>query len=94
MAILYFLADELIQNHQQQDCWLIVEVHTPDRIDDQLVQLAAEEAIEDKFGKHLTLRPADQKKTSHYLQAYPGATNGWLKLGAGVPLFWHLSRMV
>jgi hypothetical protein len=27
-------------------------------------------------------------------QTYPGTTNGWLKLGAGVPLFWHLLRMV
>ncbi|HEX3445571.1 MAG TPA: hypothetical protein VHS80_12725, partial [Chthoniobacterales bacterium] len=65
MTILYFLADELIQNHQQ-DCWLIAEVHAPDWIDHQLVQLAAEEAIEEKFGKRLTLRLTDQEKTSRY----------------------------
>jgi hypothetical protein len=40
VAILYFLAEEPIQNRQQQDCCLIVEVHAPDRVDDQWVQQA------------------------------------------------------
>jgi len=47
MAIRYFLAEEPIRNDEQQDCCLIVEVHAPDRVNEELVQLAAEEAIED-----------------------------------------------
>ena len=62
VAILYFLAEEPIQNREQQDCCLIVEVHAPDWVDDQLVQLAAEEAIEDEFGKRLTLWSAMRTK--------------------------------
>jgi hypothetical protein len=40
VAILYFLAEEPIQDREQQDCCLIVEVHVPDRVDDQWVQPA------------------------------------------------------
>ena len=90
MAILYFLAEEPVRNDQQQDCCLIVEVHAPDQIDDQLVQLAAEEAIEGKFGKRLTLWSADEDEALLYLQAEASATNGYLELGASVPLYWHL----
>jgi hypothetical protein len=38
MAVLYFLAEEPIQDREQRDCCLIVEVHVPDRVDDQWVQ--------------------------------------------------------
>jgi len=55
MAILYLLAEEPVQNHQQQDCCLIVEVHAPDEIDNQWVQQAAGNAIKEEFGKGLTL---------------------------------------
>ena len=51
MAILYFLAEEPIRNDEQQDCCLVVEVNAPDRVNEELVQLATEEAIEDAFGK-------------------------------------------
>jgi hypothetical protein len=50
MAILYFLAEEPVRNDEQQDCCLIVEVHAPDWINDELVRLAAEEAFEQEFG--------------------------------------------
>ena len=63
MAILYFLAEEPIQNRQQQDCCLIVEVHIPDRVDDQWVQQAAENAIEEEFGKALRLWSAHEKRS-------------------------------
>jgi hypothetical protein len=53
VAILYFFAEEPIPNRQQQDCCLIVEVYTPDRVDDQWVQQAAENAIKEEFGKAL-----------------------------------------
>jgi len=46
MAILYFLAEEQVKDDQRQDRFLIVEVHTPDRVDDRWVQQAAENAIE------------------------------------------------
>ena len=90
MAILYFLGEEPVQNDQQQDCCLIVEVHTPDRVDDRWVQQAAENAIEDEFGKRLTLLSVDQEEASQYLQTNLDATHGYLELGTGVPLFWHL----
>ena len=74
MAILYFLAEEPIRNDEQQDCCLIVEVHAPDRVNEELVQLAAEEAIEDAFGKRLTLWSANEDEASQHLQAAPDAT--------------------
>jgi hypothetical protein len=37
MAILNFLAEEPVRNDEQQDCCLIVEVHVPDWINEELV---------------------------------------------------------
>jgi hypothetical protein len=90
MAVRYFLAEEPIQNRQQQDCALIVEVHAPDRVDDQWVQQAAENAVEEEFGKALTLWSADEDEAFKYLRPDPGATHGSLDLGSDVPLVWHL----
>jgi len=73
-AVRYFLAEEPIQNREQQDCCLIVEVQAPDRVNEELVQLAAEEAIEDAFGKRLTLWSANEDEASQHLQAAPDAT--------------------
>jgi hypothetical protein len=94
MAIRYFLAEEPIQNDQGQDCCLFVEIHAPDVVDDQWVQQAVENAIEEEFGKRLTLWSADQDEAFQYLQADPGATHGSLSLGTGVPLFWYLLRIL
>ncbi len=94
MAILYFLAEEPIQNRHQQDCCLIVEAHAPDRVDDQWVQQVAENAIEEEFGKALTLWSANEDKALQYLRPDPGATRGLLDLANGVPLVWHLLPIV
>jgi hypothetical protein len=50
----YLLAEQPVQNPQQQDCCLIVKVHAPDQIYNQWVQEAAENAIKKEFGKGLT----------------------------------------
>ena len=94
MAILYFLAEEPIQNREQQDCCLIVEVYAPDRTDDQWVQQAAENAMEEEFGKRLTLWSINEDEALHYLEAMPDATHGALQLATGVALFYHLARIV
>jgi hypothetical protein len=94
VAILYFLAEEPIQNREQQDCCLIVEVHVPDRVDDQRVQQAAENAIEEEFGKALTLLSANEDEALRYLRPDPDATRGLLDLRSGVPLVWHLLPIV
>ena len=94
MAILYFLAEEPVRNDEQQDCCLIVEVHAPDGVGDRWVQQAAEDIIEDEFGKRLTLRSVNEDEAFQYLQSEPGATHGYLELGAGVPMFWHLLPIV
>jgi hypothetical protein len=94
MATLYLLAEEPVQNHQQQDCCLIVEVHAPDGFDNQWVQQAAENAIKEEFGKGLTLWVANEDEAFQYLQADPGATHGSSNLETGVPMFWHLVRIV
>ena len=94
MAILYFLGEETVRNHQQQDCCLIVDVHAPDRDDDQWVQQAAENAIEEEFGKALTLWSANEDEALQYLRLDPGATRGLLDLRSGVPLVWHLLPIV
>ena len=94
VAVLYFLAEEPIQNRQQQDCCLIVEVYAPDRVDDQWVQQAAENAIEEEFGKALTLWSVNEDEALQYLRLDPGATRGLLDLRSGVPLVWHLLPIV
>jgi hypothetical protein len=70
------------------------EVYAPDWINEELVQLATEEAIEDAFGKRLTLWSTNEDEASQHLQATPGASHGYLELVAGAPLFWHLLRIV
>ena len=94
MAILYFLGEETARNHQQQDCCLIVDVHAPDRDDDQWVQQAAENAIEEEFGKRFTLRYIKEDEALQYLEAMPDATHGALQLATGVALFYHLAQIV
>ena len=94
MAILFFLAEEPVRNDEQQDCCLIVEVHAPDWINQELVQLATEEAIEDTFGKRLTLWSANRDEASQHLQGAPDATRGYLEFWAGAPLIWYLVRIV
>jgi hypothetical protein len=94
MAILYFLGEEPVRNDQQQDCCLILEVNAPEEIDKELIRLAAEETIENEFGKRLTLWSANEEEASQYLQAGLGATHGYLELGASVPVFWHLLPIV
>jgi hypothetical protein len=94
MAILYFLADEPVQNHQQQDCRLIVEVHVPDGADIQWVHAEAEIAIKQELGEEIALKPTTEQAASKYLEADPGATHGALSLATDVPLFYHLARIV
>ena len=73
---------------------LIVEVHVPDRVDDQWVQQVAENAIEEEFGKALTLWSANEDEALQYLRPDPGATHGLLDLRSGVPLVWHILPIV
>jgi hypothetical protein len=94
MAILYFLAEEPVQNYQQQDCRLIVEVHAPDDADVKWVHAEAEIAMKEKFGEGFMLKPTTEQAASKYLEADPGATHGALNLAADVPLFYHLGRIV
>jgi hypothetical protein len=94
MAILYFLADGPVQNHLQQDCRLIVEVHAPDEADIKWVHAEAEIAMKEKFGEGFTLKPTTEKAAAKYLEADPGATHGSLNLAADVPLFYHPARIV
>jgi hypothetical protein len=66
VAILYFLADEPVQNHQQQDCRLIVEVHAPDGADIQWVHAEAEIAMKEKFGEGFALKPTTEQAASKF----------------------------
>jgi hypothetical protein len=93
MAVRYFLAENPIHNHQQQDCCLVVEVHARDQIDEQWVQQAAENAMGEKFGKSLSLWSANEDEALQYLEVDSDVTGGSLDLGTGVPLFWHLLRI-
>jgi hypothetical protein len=94
MATLYLLAEEPVQNRQQQDCCLIVEVQAPDGIDNQWVRRAAENAIKEKFGKGLTLWSANEDEAFQYLEADPDATMGALNLSNNVSVIWYLARIV
>jgi len=91
---LYLLAEEPVQNHQQQDCCLIVEISAPDGVDNQLVRLTTEETIREKFGTGLRLWSADEDEVFQYLEADPGASTGTLSLSNDVSVTWHLARIV
>ena len=93
MGTLYLLADETMQNQQQEDCRLIVEVETAGETDNQALHKAAEVAIKEKFGRNLPLMPISEQAANLYLQADPGPEDGSLNLTANVPLFWHLVRI-
>jgi hypothetical protein len=94
MAVLYFLADEPVQNDQQQDCRLIVEVHVPEGTDNESVHKETEVAVREELGQGLALTPTTERAASKYLEADPGATHGALSLVAGFPLYYHLTRIV
>jgi hypothetical protein len=95
MAAFYFLADETVQNQQQQDCRLIVEIGAPDEADNQCLHKAAEIAIKEKLGKALTLKPITKQAASLYLEVDPIPEHGMLSLTTdNVPLIWHLARIM
>lgn len=94
LATLYLLAEEPVQNHQQQDCCLIVEVHSPDEIDNQWVQQTLENAIKEEFGKGLTLWSVNEDEAFQYLETDPDATMGALNLSKNVSAIWNLARIV
>jgi hypothetical protein len=73
---------------------LIIEVHAPDRVDDQWGQQEVENAIEEEFGKRLTLWSIDEDEAFEYLDVDPGAITGALDLSNNVSLIWHLARIV
>jgi hypothetical protein len=94
VVILYFLADEPVQDHRLQDCRLIVEVHAPDGADLKWVQAEAEIAMREKLGKgEIQLKPTTEQAASRYLDD-PGATHGALNLATDIPLFYHLAPIV
>ena len=94
MACLHFLADQPVQNHQQQDCRLVVEVHAPEGADNQWIQGVAENAIKQTFDNHLTLKPISQQAAARYLRDDSHPDHGSLNLTRGIPLLWHLVRIV
>ena len=95
MVILYFLADEPVQDHRLEDCRLIVEVHAPDGADIKWIQAEAEIAMKEKLSEgEIRLKPTTEQAASKYLEADPGATHGALNLATDVPLFYHLARIV
>ncbi|MGA8477907.1 MAG: hypothetical protein WB696_08115 [Chthoniobacterales bacterium] len=63
---------------------MIIEVHAPDLFDDQWVQQEVENAIEEEFGKRLTLWSVDEDEAFEYLDVDPGATTGALDLSNNV----------
>jgi hypothetical protein len=90
MGTLYLLADETMQNQQQEDCRLIAQVR---KRDNQALHKAAEVAVKEKFSKNLPLMPISEQAANLYLQADPSPEDGSLNLMANVPLFWHLVRI-
>src|SRR5260221_14644750 len=84
VAILYFLAEEPIQNREQQDCCLIVEVHVPDRVDDQWVQQAVEN------GGRLATRGALARGHRGAGDAPRSRGAGWLAAARLDPIFLQL----
>jgi hypothetical protein len=52
-----------------------------------------ENAIEEEFGKRLTLWSVDEDEAFEYLDVDPGATTGALDLSNNVSVIWHLARI-
>ena len=72
---------------------MIIEVHAPDLVDDQWVEQEVGNAIEEEFGKRLTLWPVDEDEAFEYLDVDPGVTTGALDLSNNVSVIWHLARI-
>jgi hypothetical protein len=91
----YLLAEETVQNSQQQDCRLILEISAPDGADHQALHKAAEIAIKEQFAQGLTLKPITKRAASQYLQVDPAQDHGSLNLTCdNIPVIWHLARII
>jgi hypothetical protein len=95
MATIYLLADETVQNQQQQDCRLIAEICAPDGADNRGLHKAAEIAIKKQFAKGLPLKPITKQAASQYLQVYPVPEHGTLNLTCdNILLVWYLAPII
>jgi hypothetical protein len=74
MATFYLLANHPVQNHQQQDCRLIVQVNPPSGSYSKGLHREAESVIKEKYGQGLTLDPISQEEALQYAQSDPGLT--------------------
>jgi hypothetical protein len=72
---------------------MIIEVNAPGLVDDRWVQQEVGNAIEEEFGKRLTLWSVDEDEAFEYLDVDPGATTGTLDLSNNVSVIWHLARI-
>jgi hypothetical protein len=72
---------------------MIIEVHAPGLVDDHWVQQEVGNAIEEEFGKRLTLWSVDEDEAFEYWDVDPGATTGALDLSNNVSVIWHLARI-
>jgi hypothetical protein len=95
MAAFYLLAEETVQNSQQQDCRLILEISAPDGADHQALHKAAEIATKEQFAQVLTLKPITKRAASQYLQVDPAPDHGRLNLTCdNIPVIWHLAQII
>jgi hypothetical protein len=92
MATSYLLAEEPISNHQQQDCRLIAQLEAPQDADIEALQIEAQNALKEQFGRNLTLKPITEQAARQYLQSDPGPDVGSISLDSG-SLLWHLARI-
>jgi hypothetical protein len=93
MATFYLLANHPVQNHQKQDCRLIVQVNAPSGSDTKGLHQEAESVIREKYGQGLILDPISQEEALQYAQSDPGLTQGSFNLKSNVPVLSFLARM-
>ena len=92
MATSYLLAEEPVSNHQQQDCRLIAQLDAPQDAEIEALQMEAQNALKEKYGKHLTLTPITKDAAEGYLRSDPGPDMGSINLDSGT-LLWQLARI-
>jgi hypothetical protein len=92
MATSYLLAEEPISNRRLQDCRLIAQLEAPQDADIEALQIEAQNALKEKYGKSLTLKPITEEAAEGYLRSDPGPDKDSLKLDSGT-LLWHLARI-
>ena len=74
------------------DCRLIAQLEAPQDADIEPLQIEAQNALKEKYGKSLTFKPLTEEATEGHLRSDPSPDMGSMDLDSGI-LLWNLARI-